>query len=261
MIRKSLAVIIFCLAGMTWALGLANAATDVMVNVDPETVRIGAGYNGGQVSVTGKVPADTDVVIRVKGKEEAYKLKEKGRALGILWMNLGSVEISHVPNLFLLYLPKKNDPPGHNTTAVWKSLDLGLEGLLKKAAIVTQDQDTEGVFDEFIKLKQKSGLYGTIANAIAYGPNEGAMKSFKAKLALPAALPLGQFDIEVFAIKNEAVQATASHPVKATEVGMPAWIAKMAFQHGTLYGVLAVMAAVLAGLLTGVMFKGEKGTH
>lgn len=252
---------IFSLASLALSLGVAAAATDVMVNVHPETIQIGANYNGEQVSVTGKVAADTQVVIRVKGKTKDYKLKEKGRALGVLWMNLGSVEISNVPDLFLLFLPETKDQSAHNGDGTWRALDLGLEGLRKKATIETEDQNTDGLFEEFVKLKQKSGLYGTIDNAVQYGPNEGEMKSFKASLALPAALPQGKFDIEVFAIKDGAVEASTIHSIEAKEVGMPAWIAKMAFQHGTLYGVLAVAAAVLAGLLTGVMFKGEKGAH
>jgi hypothetical protein len=38
-------------------------------------------------------------------------------------------------------------------------------------------------------------------------------------------------------------------------------MSSMAFNHGTLYGIVAVMVAILAGLLTGVVFKGGKGAH
>ena len=46
--------------------------------------------------------------------------------------------------------------------------------------------------------------------------------------------------------------------IEAKKVGMPAFITSFAFNHGTLYGVLAVLVAIIAGLVTGVIFKGEK---
>jgi len=259
--KNRLAIMIVCLIGLACITGPALASTDLTVSVNPETVQIGAGYNGGQVSLTGQVPADTDVLIRVKGKSEHYKLKQKGRAMGILWMNLGSVEISNVPNLFLLFLPPDQDQAGQNGATDWQASDLGLKGVQKASEVVAEGEDTSALFDEFVKLKQQSGLYATTHDAIQYGPDEGGLKSFKATLTLPAALPQGKFDIEVAAVKNGRIETSVARPIEAREVGLPAWIAKMAFHHGTLYGVMAVVAAVLAGLLTGIMFKGEKGAH
>ncbi len=262
MIKKSFAILIVCLTGILFTAGAGLAASGLEVSVHPDTIRIGASYNGGQVSVSGKIPADQDVLIRVRGKSEDYKLKEKGRALGVLWMNMDSVEISNVPALFLLYLPAGPDDAGRlNRSAPWPPAALGLESVRKEVDIVAQDEQVGDLFDEFVKLKQKSGLYGIRKDVITYGPAQGAMKPFKAVLDLPAALPQGIFKIEVFTIRNGVVQNAVTRPIEAREVGMPAWIAKMAFQHGTLYGVMAVVTAILAGLLTGVMFKGEKGAH
>ena len=49
--------------------------------------------------------------------------------------------------------------------------------------------------------------------------------------------------------------------IDVREVGMPAWISSLAFNHGALYGILAVLVAVVAGLGTGILFKGGKGAH
>ena len=87
------------------------------------------------------------------------------------------------------------------------------------------------------------------------------MKSFNALLTLPAALPPGTYDIEVFTIKNGIIDEPVVKTIDAREVGTPAWISKLAYNHGILYGVLAVLVAVMAGLLTGVLFKGAKGAH
>ena len=65
----------------------------------------------------------------------------------------------------------------------------------------------------------------------------------------------------MFTVEGGAITGTARREIDAREVGMPAWISALAFNHGTLYGVLAVLVAIIAGLVTGIIFKGEKGAH
>jgi len=257
--RKIIVIAIFCLSCLVLKLPAVYASTALNVTVQPEHILIGAGYNGKHVHITGKIPSDATSLIRVTSKPEHYNLKQKGRALGFLWMNLGSVEISKVPGVFLLY--RSGGTPTHTNQQARQELDLGLEGLRKQAEIVAKGEDVDTLFDEYVKLKEKSGLYDVVDNAISYGPDEAGMKTFNAFLTLPAALPPGTYDIEVFAIKDGIIDESVVKKIDAKEVGTPAWISTLAYKHGILYGVLAVMVAVLAGLLTGTLFKGAKGAH
>jgi len=256
-IRNVCAIAIVCLVGFGLALGEAHAATNLNVAMHPENIRMGAGFNGAQVLLSGKVPSDASVFVRIVGKSEDAKLKEKGRALGVLWMNMGSVEISNAPNIFLLYLPKE----GEEMLAKGGVPGIGLQSLHKQVEIVAEDADKDVIFDEFLKLKEKAGLYGTFANAVQYGSEKGDLKSFKATLTLPAALPQGRYTVKVLAVENGAVAASDDLVLDAHEVGLPSWITTFAFDHGTLYGIFAVVVAVIAGLLTGVIFRGEGGAH
>ena len=44
--------------------------------------------------------------------------------------------------------------------------------------------------------------------------------------------------------------------------GAPAFLADMAFDHGTLYGILASVIAILGGLIISRIFQGSKsGAH
>jgi uncharacterized protein (TIGR02186 family) len=248
---------IVCPAGLGLTPGDARAATNLRVAMHPEQIRMGAGYDGAQVLLTGKLPADAAALVRVVGPAEHARLKEKGRALGVLWMNMGSVEIANAPNVFLLYLPEE----GGDILAAGGAPEVGLQGLHKQVEIVAADADKDALFDEFVKLKEKTGLYGTFADAIQYGPAEGDLKPFKATLALPAALPQGRYSVQVLAVANGAVTASDDLVLDAHEVGLPSWISTFAFDHGTLYGIFAVVVAVIAGLLTGIIFRGEGGAH
>ena len=250
---------ILSLSGLAWHPLAAAAAGDPGISLHPDHIEIGAAYDGTRVSVSGRVPSGASALVRLTGPPEDRRLKQKGRALGLLWMNLASVEISRVPDVFLLYLPEGT--PAEKTTGDSPWRPLGLKGVEAHADIVATDPDKAAIFDEFVKLKEKAGLYGVIENAVHYGTDDGRMKAFHALLTLPAALPQGRYRVEVLTMANGAVSTMSIHEIDAREVGMPAWISTLAFGHGTLYGVLAVLVAVIAGLVSGVMFKDKGGAH
>jgi len=238
-----------------------DSSNAIHLSLQPEHILMGAGYNGKQISISGTIPSEAEALVRVTGKAEHSKLKQKGRALGFLWMNLGSVEISNVPSIFLLYLPGSFHEAKEGDQQNWQNLGIGLQSIRQRASIIAQNGNHDQLFDEYVKLKKKSGLYDIAENSVHYGPENGGKKSFNAKPTLPAALPQGIYQIEVFAIKDDKVEASAVHNLDAREIGEPAWISSLAYKHGILYGILSVLAAVIVGLLTGFLFKGEKGAH
>lgn len=261
MSKKLFAMLIFSLVCMAGPPHRAGAAQELQVTVQPNQILMGATYNGQCIAVTGTMPADATAIIRVTGHAERSKLKKKGRALGILWMNQDAVEISNVPNVFLLYLPEGVQAAPRMDRPSWSMMGLGMEAIRKLADIESEDGDKDALFEEFVKLKQKAGLYGTVPDAIGYGEESEDVKSFHCTVSMPSALPPGTYQLEVFAIKKNSVASYAAQQIEAKEVGMPAFVSSLAFQHGTFYGVLAVLAAVIAGLLTGVMYKGGEGAH
>ncbi len=241
---------LMCLAGQ----GHKAMASDLQMAVQPDQILKNATYNGREIQVTGSLPVDATAIIRVTGQTEHRKLKKKGRALGILWMNQGSVEVSNVPSVFLFYPPAGGGETGSVP-------GIGMDALRRNADIESEEADTDALFDEFVKLKQKSGLYGIFPGVVEYGAESGGQKSFHCTLSMPAALPSGTYQVEVAAVKNHAVVSRETQEISVMETGMPAFVSSLAFNHGTLYGVLSVLIAIMAGLLTGLMFKGGKGAH
>ena len=61
------------------------------LSIAPRVVDIGAFYNGEILRVSGKIPAGSDVVLRFMGPPQEMHLKRKGKAFGVLWMNMGSL--------------------------------------------------------------------------------------------------------------------------------------------------------------------------
>ncbi|SMC16507.1 conserved hypothetical protein [Desulfacinum hydrothermale DSM 13146] len=245
-----------------WALWGLGAAQAMEVSIQPQAFEIGTFYNGTTLNVEGRVAVDQDVVVRFVGVPDDLHLKKKGKVLGCLWMNRGSLEFHDFPNVFLLYLPKPWDALGqadaNDPHGIWT---LGLEGLESRVSMEPEGEDKHLFFQELLKLKRKEGLYRQNVGSIAYGPEEQGARTFRASLQIPARLSEGDYHLEVYAVSQGRIVDSASVPIRARLVGTPAFIKKMAFQHALWHGILATLVAIVGGLLMGFIFGAGKGAH
>lgn len=231
--------------------GLAEAH-DLQMKLEPNVVIIGASYNGADVKVTGEIPANAEAVVYVMGQRKDTEFKKKGKALGLLWMNLGTVVFHNVPNLYLVYTG-----PGMDT----KAIPVGFEAIKNETEVTPVSEDKNFLFKEFIKLKRKEGLYSINSNALQYNKVSGGMKAFSCTVRLPSKLVPGTYEVNVVAINSGKIVAQSKQALKAVEKGLPNLVASLAFRHSTTYGILATVIAIIAGLIMGVIFKGGKGGH
>ena len=133
---------------------MAAAATQLQMTVKPNRIMIGAKYNGLPLVVTGTIPDDATALIRLRGDVEQSRLKQKGRVLGVLWMNQGAVEISNVPTVFLLFLPEGSGT-AMGDGSPWSDLGLGMEAIGKQAEIESKEGDKGRSFCGIRKIERK----------------------------------------------------------------------------------------------------------
>ena len=227
-------------------------AEEVEFRLEPNVVIIGASYNGADVKVSGKIPADSEAVVYVTGQRKDTEFKKKGKALGLLWMNMGTVVFHNVPNLYLVYTGSGVDK---------ENLTVGFEAVKEQIDITPSSEDKDFLFNEFIKLKTKEGLYSITPDALQYEKGSGTQKAFTCTIRMPSKLVPGTYEVHVVAIGSGKVVAEDKQVLKAIEKGLPNLVASLAYRHSTTYGILATVIAIIAGLIMGVIFKGGKGGH
>lgn len=239
-------------------LGLAVAgsawAAEVSVTSSPDQIQMDARYDGTTLRVSGEVPAGSDVVVRLVGEPETVHLREKGKVFGLLWMNVGTVEFENVPRIYLTAASRSFDDLGP------AGASLRVDGL--RGSIVQQHPaSTDGLdaVSELLRLKTGNGLYAESSRPVQL-EDKGGVRAFTATMAIPSALSPGGYTLEAVAVRDGAVLDTAAMPVKAQLVGLPAWLSRMAFDNGLLYGILATVIAILSGLAIGMVFQ-SKGAH
>lgn len=236
----------------------ASAQDVARIAVEPEAINIGALYNGTTLTATGSVPADSEAIVRFIGASCDLHMKERGKVAGIMWMNLDSITFKGAPSVCLVSSAVDLDrfeAGGGGSIEV-----LRLSGLKGSVEVEASGGGHEKALDEFLKLKQKEGLYREMFGNISYESASEGQKTFRADVPIPSRLTPGAYVVEIDAIRNGKVIARAEKPIKVNLVGFPALLSGLAFNHSALYGILATVIALLAGLGIGLVFQG-KGSH
>ncbi|MBF0524691.1 MAG: TIGR02186 family protein [Deltaproteobacteria bacterium] len=257
--RKYL-MIITALVGILVQTGIVRANDPILFKVSPDTIGIGAFYDGTTLSIKGVVPSDCEAVIRIMGEQSTVNMKRKEKVFGILWMNRTSLTFESVPSAFLMATSKTFEDLLETRKDAAPVYQLGLPALSHRTVITPETPDRDFLIKEFLRLKEKEGLYA-VTTGIRYAMDSGVQKNFEANPAIPAKFPPGKYVIEVYAVKHGDIVAKAEQPLVVKLEGFPALLADMAFNHGTLYGILATLNAIIACLFTGLVFGRSKGAH
>lgn len=248
--KKVSTAFIFIIISMAISCGAAFAAEGLSMHTSPDRITIGTTYDGTALALSGTVPQDCAAVIRIIGKRSDTHFKKKGKALGVLWMNLGSVELHDVPNLFLIGTDTATYGDGGPK---WEKLGLGFNSV--------KGETDDLIFGEFIKLVSGEGLYEIQDGAVKYSKAGKGLHNFSAQMELPSSLKKGSYTVEVAAVRGGQVIGRTSRTINAELDGFPAVLASIAYGHELIYGISAVIIAILAGLFMTLIFRDKGGVH
>lgn len=254
--NKKIMTALILLLGLMISSPQPGISADVSFKLKPSVVQISAFYNGATIELHGSIPATAEALVRIKGEGEDLHLKKKGKAGGLLWMNIGDVSFHNTPRAYMLY-------PAEALTGAIESPELGLgfNALEDLVEISPATEDKDLLYKEFIKLKKGEKLYANTPGAIHYGAIENGMKSVKAELAIPSRMQKGSYTVELFAVEGKQVVGSLSEEMEIKQVGFPAQLSGLAFDHALAHGIMAVVIALAAGLFIGTIFKDKGGAH
>jgi hypothetical protein len=232
----------------------AWAAESGKLTIQPEVLDIGTFYSGGQVTISGEVPQGQDVVVEIAGPAANGQFDLKGR-VGPFWMTNGRAEMDGAPAMYALLLPG-----GRDWQRKASSLGLGLERLRNKIAIQSATVPPDELFNMFLELKKSEGLYVVEDNAVVYAAANNGLRRFTAVCHFPRSTVAGNYTIKATEIINGAKGMELSRSFTVDEVGFSRLVYDLATNQRLVYGILAVVIALFAGAVMGLLFKGG-GRH
>ncbi len=239
----------------------ASTSQALTAEVSPREVEITMSYHGAKLTISGQSAASDDLVLKISTEPRDTAMKRYGKAAGLVWMKNGTLEFKGVPGVYLL-----------NTTAdLQRILDdaslaeyrLGYEALGKAVSIEDlkgEPVDHDKWFDQFIRLKEKEAIYGIKEGTITRQHGENG-NTFKIVVDWPYQAQPGTYKVELLAVNSGKVVDTAATSFEVKRVGTAAALSKMALEQSLLYGIMAVIVAVVAGFAVGAIFKKGGGAH
>lgn len=243
---------------ISFIIGYSPAIADPLsesLTISPETIEVGTFFSGDKLTISGEIPAEDDIIIEVSGHDSKNEFDLQGR-VGPFWMTTGQIHIDHVPELYILLLPR-----GKDWESRIKPLGLGMDQLKSRMTTTSSNKIPADIFTMFIKLKEMHSLYDEIFQATTYSASSNGKKQFTAVCNLPSSIKAGDYTIKATTITQNKVDASVIRKFTVGEVGFIKLVDHLASDRRILYGVSAVVIALLAGLIMGVVFKQSGGSH
>lgn len=250
---RSVILLAFLLSAVT----TVRAGGDrIPLRIEPDHIQVGFYYGGRNISVKANVPAGYNVLLKVKGATRRLDLKKKGKVLGFLWMNVGEVVYEDVPGLYIIRSSYKlTDLAPANVLQQW---EIGYNAL-KAKTVKAPDGEAGMLFGDLIKLKEGEGLFTIVEGGIRHAPMPGGREQVATDFLLPPKAPVGEYLVELYGFKDGSGTLLGSGSITLEQDRLIQFITSMVGHHSLLYGCLSVMIAIVAGLLTGVIFGLGKG--
>lgn len=203
-------------------------------------------YPGGRAPADGEKPAD--IVVVVKGPTQAVQVREKEKVAGI-WVNAERMRYRSAPSFFAVASSKPiRTLVDERTRAIY---ELGVDSLqlspASGAAPAVQDRFDKGLVD----LRTRAGLYYEAPKAVEI--TDGVL--YRARVQIPARVPVGKFTAETFLIRDGRVLAAAVRPIDIRKSGFERFIATSAEDHSWVYGIVAVALSILFGWGAGAIWR------
>jgi uncharacterized protein (TIGR02186 family) len=222
----------------------AGAVTSLQVS--ESSIRITPRYRGELIKVSGTVAAHCDVVLKLTSSRAGATFSRLGK-VGPLWLSQGRVRFGNVPQMFKI----KSTRPLQQILlpAELTRYALGFAGL--RASMTVEEGLAPGLYlNELLAVRQAAGLYTFEDSGIT-----SADGHFAATFFWPPGAPSGTYRIEALAVRDLRVVGVRETTVEVHKVGIEAWISDLAYRHGILYGLLAVVLAVAVALFMSVLFN------
>jgi uncharacterized protein (TIGR02186 family) len=238
--------VLICGFLMLW-LALPVEAKPLVADLDNYRISIDSDFVGDDLLLFGARNDPGDILIVVRGPERDITIRKKERKFG-LWMNAEEMVFQNVP---YYYAVTGTRPLAELTNSrLYDLLNLGLENIdltpPRPATPALQQEFAQA----FINAQIQQGLYQDYKET----PTFMGATLFKTLINFPDTLPRGDYSAEIYLIENGMLRAVQTLPIEVTKVGFDAFVYDVAQRMPLLYGLIAVLVAILAGLAVSNVF-------
>ncbi len=228
------------------------------IGLSTDTITITSDFSGADLTIFGAVENTDplvmrqgryDIVVVLEGPARPITVRKKERVFGI-WINTQSVDFENVPTSYLVSTTRALQDITDDRT--YQQLALGVNHIFLQPANAGDKAEKLAEFSQALRTtKKQKGLYGERVGGVTFLSNT----LFRASLALPASVPLGTHKARAFLFKNSKFIDETSAQLHIAKSGFEQSVYTTAHKYSLLYGIFAVVLAVITGWLGRIIFK------
>lgn len=238
--------------------GSAALARDPLVSdLSERRVDIRYSFAGTDLLLFGAVARDAalppgqaaDVIAVVRGPVRRAVVRRKERVLGI-WVNATNMRYETAPGY---YAVAANRPLEDILDSRARALhQIGLDALMLSPADGGLDGETQQAFrDGLIHHRAAEGLYQTAVQPLEI--MGGTL--FRTRIVLPSSVPIGPYRADVFLAAEGRLIGRTTLRLTVDKSGFERYMFDLAQTRPALYGMAAVLFALIAGWFAGFVFR------
>jgi uncharacterized protein (TIGR02186 family) len=222
----------------------------LVADLSDREIEVSTGFTGADLLVFGSTdapigPGGDEILVVVRGPTRPVVVRRKVRVLGFMWVNGPAARFSDVPGFYAIA----------GTRPAWQILPeqerqdngLGLDALPLVSTGARNPQFRAALLD----LEKGSGLWLEHAATVEIGAN----RLFHVRVPLPAAVPTGDYRVEVLLVRSRRIHARQEMDFRVDRVGAADRIATVAQVQPLVYGMACVLLAAFAGWFGSVLFR------
>lgn len=235
---------------------LGAAKPRLVPDVSQNRIEIRYSFTGAELLLFGAIvypgaPAaakGAEIAVVVKGPVQPLVVREKQKVAGI-WMNVESARFRSAPSFYAVASSKPLSKLVEERTAA--IYELGLQNLQISpgtgAPVEVQRRFEAGLID----LMQRRQLYFEDPSGVKI--SEGVL--YRARVTIPAQVPVGDYTAETFLIQDGRVIAGAVRDIHIDKFGFERFVADTADRWSFTYGLVAVAVSLFLGWAASAVFR------
>lgn len=234
-------------AGLALFVAASDARAALVADLSNKEIAITTGFAGTELLLFGATDGPGDVVVVVRGPRRREIVRRKERIAGV-WINGESVVFDDVPAYYRVASTRPLSAVANDRTL--RDRRIGIGALEFRTIGADARTDVKAFREALERNKRTERLYDDSPSVRFVGE-----RLFRTGVFFPASVPTGTYSIDVHQFRAGQIIGTESSLLTVRKVGVGADIFDFAHERAALYGMIAILAALLSGWLAGIIFR------
>lgn len=229
-------------------------ADDLDVDLSRPDVRLNLSFKGSNLLLFGAKDLSGDVIIVVRGPAKDTSVRLKQQIMGV-WANTDEVIFADAPSFYALAATQPIDQILPLETL--KSERIGTQNLNLSTKVKPENATAKTVqnfTDGLIRNMKAKSLYTTETGEI----KRVGKQLFRTDLWFPSNVSVGNYIVDTYLVIKGKIESKKTTHLEVHKVGIEAQVYNFAHEHALIYGLLAIVIAVISGWIANAVFM-KKG--